>query len=624
MYWKPLGLSMVPKQFYGPETAIAEIFIRDLSEYRNASLPVSSLPSELLSCIFGHLLPVIGPRHYRPTDDYMPERHDKTRNQIADATRDLISATHVCRRWRNVALANPTLWTFLWLDNRSWLKRMVERSKNAPLIIMQTLDRYLPHDYIRDLLPCLFRRLQPRRLSLQLDLGFRALDNLVSIPTMLLRPAPSLEILEIDAMYGGVNDAPLWRYLSRFPEHFLGGHAPSLRELSITNIFLHTKLWGLPILDNLTRLSLTLTLGQLPNDDLRKPVPFLSVLHALKKMDQLRILALTMWPSPWHAPEPSFFLSNTEHHLVDVVTLPHLSYLTLEGHLKDVTALTRHLCLPPTASIAYVIGLHGETLDDTLLSRLSALILPTTDGPPVETVDIAFARNTEPTPVHEMSFTMQLWHNQDDGTVTMDESGRSKPSFSATFIITAPRQRPEDAPAPAVVESVTDDLVYVLDTVLSLLPLDSVEELRCTAIPSMSQEAGAVLSLNMCACATILPHFSTSVVTLVLENGVHGFNGLFDALASDRTLLRRLITIQLVEWEFAVLLHSYTDRQRHAWGVLSLFQANKLADVLRDVASDRGVKLLELCKCNITEFIGEEFEGIADKLVLTECFANFD
>ncbi|EIM81485.1 uncharacterized protein STEHIDRAFT_161671 [Stereum hirsutum FP-91666 SS1] len=497
MYWKPLGLSMVPKQFYGPETAIAEIFIRDLCEYRNASLPVSSIPSELLSCIFGHLLPVIGPRHYRSTDDDMSERHDKTRNQIADATRDLISATHVCRRWRNVALANPTLWTFLWLDNRSWLKRMVERSKNAPLIIMQTLDRYLSHDYIRDLLPCLFRRLQPRRLSLQLDLGFRALDNLISIPTMLLRPAPSLEILEIDAMHG-------------------------------------------------------------------------------------------------------------------------------EGHLKDVTALTRHLCLPPTASIAYVIGLHGDTLDDTLLSRLSALILPTTDGPPVETVDIAFARNTEPTPVHEMSFTMQLWHNQDDGTVTMDESGRSKPSFSATFIITAPRQRPEDAPAPSVVESVTDDLVYVLDTVLSLLPLDSVEELRCTAIPNMSQEAGAVLSLNMCACATILPHFSTSVVTLVLENGVHGFNGLFDALASDRTLLRRLITIQLVEWEFAVLLHSYTDRQRHAWGVLSLFQANKLADVLRDVASDRGVKLLELCKCNITEFIGEEFEGIADKLVLTECFANFD
>lgn len=616
---------MVPKKFVGPETAIAEIYIRDLSEYRNTSLPVSSLPSELLSCIFGHLLPVIGPRLYRPTDDCMAKRHDKTRNQIAGATRDMISATHVCRRWRNVALANPTLWTFLWLENPSWLQRMVERSKNAPLIIVQTLERYPSDDYIRVLFPGLFRRLQPRRLSLQLqsDLGSRTHDNLISIPTMLLRPAPSLEMLEIDAFYGGVNDAPLWRSLSRFPQNFLGGHAPSLRELSITNITLNTKLWGLPILDNLTRLSLTLTLDELPDDDLRKPVPLLIVLHTLKKMNQLGTLALTMWLSRWHAPEPSFFQSNNEYCLVDVITLPHLSSLTLEGHLKDITTLTRHLRLPLTASVAYVIGLHGETLDDTLLSALSALILPATNGPPVKTVDISFTRNTEFTPVHEMNFTVQLWHNQENGTTT-DESGRSKPSFSATFIITAPRQHPTDAPPPAVIESVTDDLVYVLDMVLSLLPLDFVEQLRCTAIPNMSQEAGAVLSLNMCACATILPHFSTSVETLVVENGVHGFNGLFDALASDRTLLRRLTTIQLVSWEFAVLLHSYTYRQRRAWGVLSLLQANKLADVLRNVASDRGTKLLELCKCNITEFIAEEFEGIADKLVLTECFANFD
>lgn len=606
------------------ESTFARAYIRDLSEYRNRFIPVSRLPPELLSCIFSHLLPVIGPRYYRPMDyGPMGRRDDQPGDQIAKATRYLISVTHVCRRWREIALADSLLWSILPLENRSWLKRMVARSKNTPLTIVQSQSRYAANNHLDVILPSLFRTLQPRRLSIELH--YHPFDKLFSVSTILCRPAPLLEILEINFLYFDPR-ANNWQFLSSHPGNFLGGHAPSLRELTITGPFSYTHLWNLPILRNLVRLSLDMCIDQHDwtfNDWLViVPNSLPNVLHALKNMDRLRTLTLTMGSSPWHAPELSYFLPNNEDLSAHIVTLPHLSTLILTGHLKDVTALTRHLHLPPTASIEYIVGLQGEPLDDSLLSKLSALVFPTNDSPPAETVDISFARDNDVHCVHEMSFTVKSWHTPAGRVATVDGSGRSKPSFSATFTITAPRHRWEDLPPPAVVESVTDSLVYVLDMVLSFLPLDCVRELRCTAVPGHGYQT--VLPLSMYACATILPRFSTTVVTLVLENGVHGFSDLLAALALDRTLLRRLTTIRLIGWEFAVLLHSYTKRQKRAEGVLSLFQANKIADVLRIVASDRGVRLLELHKCNITEFFEEEFEGIADKLVLEECFTNRD
>lgn len=607
---------MFPRILEGHEATIAEVYIRDISYYRNMFLPVSCLPPELLLYIFSYLLPVIG-RH-----DYRSMNYASCQEElVAGATRNLITATHVCRRWRDIALANSSLWTILWLENRQWLRKMITRCNNAPVTVVQSQNTFAD-DYLDDVLPWLFLNLQPRRLSIELTSDYRTLYNLVSIPTILVRPAPLLEILEINNVLDRhISDSPLWELLSSEPQRFLGGHAPTLRELSLTNLFFHTKLWGLPILRNLARLSLTENIDHLHPGDVPKPVPLLTVLHALKSMDQLRSLTMTLSPSPWHIPDPACFLLSNEHHSVDIVTLPRLSTLILQGHLRDVTALTHHL-RPQAAYIEYVISVQGETFDDTLLSMLSTLVLPTTNGPPVVAVEIAFARVKKSFSEHEMRCSVRLWHNKGDNIVAMDGSGRSKPSFSATFAITIPRGQWEDTPPPAVTESVADNLVCVLNMVLSLLPLDHVQELRCLAVPGKGPET--ILSLSMHACATILPYFSAIVNTLVMENGAHGLDGLLAALVSDRTLLRRLAAIRFIGWEFAVLLHSYTSRQRGSKGVLSLSQANKLADVLRDVALDRRVGLLEFYKCNITDFFAEEFEGIVDKLVLAECSANFD
>ncbi|KAH7912408.1 hypothetical protein BJ138DRAFT_794167 [Hygrophoropsis aurantiaca] len=46
-----------------------------------------------------------------------------------------IGVTHVCRHWRQVALAFPALWTLLVLENSSWTEQLLIRSKMAPLVI---------------------------------------------------------------------------------------------------------------------------------------------------------------------------------------------------------------------------------------------------------------------------------------------------------------------------------------------------------------------------------------------------------------------------------------------------------------------------------------------------------
>ncbi|KAI0059864.1 hypothetical protein BV25DRAFT_1787573, partial [Artomyces pyxidatus] len=44
------------------------------------------------------------------------------------------STTHICRYWRQVALASPALWTDIAFDlGPRWLEEMVARSKAAPL-----------------------------------------------------------------------------------------------------------------------------------------------------------------------------------------------------------------------------------------------------------------------------------------------------------------------------------------------------------------------------------------------------------------------------------------------------------------------------------------------------------
>ena len=61
----------------------------DLREMKNAAARVHRIPSEILAQVF----------HYFVCTQYND--------------RDLIAMTHVCRRWRAIALDNPDLWSYV-------------------------------------------------------------------------------------------------------------------------------------------------------------------------------------------------------------------------------------------------------------------------------------------------------------------------------------------------------------------------------------------------------------------------------------------------------------------------------------------------------------------------------
>jgi hypothetical protein len=91
---------------------------------------ISDLPPEVLVVAFGHLA------EDRPDDP--PGQHARTHS------RTNFSFTHVCREWRNVALAEPRLWTriFTLSTLAECVLAMLERSRDLPLVMDIPCPRY--------------------------------------------------------------------------------------------------------------------------------------------------------------------------------------------------------------------------------------------------------------------------------------------------------------------------------------------------------------------------------------------------------------------------------------------------------------------------------------------------
>ncbi|KAJ8506902.1 hypothetical protein ONZ45_g10643 [Pleurotus djamor] len=94
-----------------------QVEICQLKEYKNFCAVVSKLPHEILSLIF--------------TVQTLEE----------DNCRDLLShrVSWVCRRWRDIALSTPRLWNTICIGSQEpWVKLLLERSKAAPLHILES------------------------------------------------------------------------------------------------------------------------------------------------------------------------------------------------------------------------------------------------------------------------------------------------------------------------------------------------------------------------------------------------------------------------------------------------------------------------------------------------------
>jgi len=201
---------------------------RSLFSSRNALAPISSLPPELLGRIF-HFCALVEPPW--------------------SGVRKLgwIGVTHVCQRWRQVALDGASLWARIVgvSPSAEWMSEALVRARDAPLLFdivgtssPEVLSKIPPHMSHT-------RKLRLPRLSIQ-DSQF--------VQEICALKAPVLEYFEL-----GVSDAsPITFHQPAAGLTLFKGHTPKLRSFTTSHI---TISWSLIPCGQLTQLRIIFSRG---------------------------------------------------------------------------------------------------------------------------------------------------------------------------------------------------------------------------------------------------------------------------------------------------------------------------------------------------------------------------
>lgn len=182
------------------QTMLQELQI--ILSQRNERIPaISRLHDELLAKIFAILV-----------EECVQEGYDEYGSPSA-----WIVVSHVCRRWRNVALENASLWAsnITLLNDKDRLQVFLRRSKQAPLFISSPADPEYDRvdddntdgDPSEELDPDILRTLQSRASrfrSLKLVVTDRLLNSLTESSSL---DAPGLKKLDI-TLKGPLRDIP--------------------------------------------------------------------------------------------------------------------------------------------------------------------------------------------------------------------------------------------------------------------------------------------------------------------------------------------------------------------------------------------------------------------------------
>ncbi|KZV75806.1 hypothetical protein PENSPDRAFT_36721 [Peniophora sp. CONT] len=218
------------------ELEALRIVAADFRSQRNALSIVGALPAEILSRIFAlHAF-------QQPPGELLWEDDDSEEPpSLAQMELGWITVTHVSRRWRSVALADPSLWTRIAfrLGNR-WVDEMLTRAGPAPLIYERLYDHKSSH-------------MSPDREVLTLSTHLPRIKTLILsdkdtglmspiLHEVLTSPAPHLSHLELSC--------PPASPLSLSPP-FLRDNASRLTHLRLHNVALPYGPWSWDLLRTL-------------------------------------------------------------------------------------------------------------------------------------------------------------------------------------------------------------------------------------------------------------------------------------------------------------------------------------------------------------------------------------
>lgn len=369
----------------------------------NTHAPISLLPPELLLHIFSFLTHIDKP-YASPPSKWPP---------VPPTLGWILSTTHVCHHWRHVALAHSPLWTDICTSlSASWAEEMFNRSRGAAVSLSWTVSQgsFLPlDDYLSVRLSEASAFAKIRVLKFAGDASMPA--------NLLVHPVPELKELSLHNSLDFVD----------LPVDLFSGVAPRLRSVSLLNCSIS---WGLPILHNLTQLTISLPActpvfpSDTPvykNEDVHPG--HTQLLTFLRSAKALETLCLT------HAlPLAKTSLPSGEGSLP--VPLPRLKTLELTGRVVDCSRLLKCISFPPTADfvIDCVAGAEappGERLRDAIRFLVARMEDAAYEGLPIQGLQV----------VKEDDLTVSLYVDlpSESCTSTSTSTSRCTNVFTAVF-----------------------------------------------------------------------------------------------------------------------------------------------------------------------------------------------
>ncbi|KAA1470096.1 hypothetical protein DENSPDRAFT_870733 [Dentipellis sp. KUC8613] len=283
-------------------------------EELNATRAAVSLPLEILVLIFSDLLLSSPPR-----------------KKEAGIELGWIRVTHVCRRWREVAVSAALLWTRITDLGPEWTRVSLERAGNAPL----HLDQYEANSSTSPPVQDIARRLGQMRTLLIHD----SCDILRPLLDRLHEPAPRLESLEVEISRegDGTQDCPVYELCGPL----LNGGGGPLHHLRLENVFFQ---WNSFKFSSLVNLSISYTGNKKYENGEETRLPsLLSMLAIIREMTKLESLVLRY---AIHASDSEEITQNLEP-----VSLLHLQHLILTHNKAINAAFLRNVIVKPQAMV---------------------------------------------------------------------------------------------------------------------------------------------------------------------------------------------------------------------------------------------------------------------------------
>ena len=309
------------------EIDVSKCLTHSLLSSRNALAPISSLPPELLARVFDFYALVEPP-------------------WSGVQKLGWIGVTHVCQRWRQVALNDASLWARVVgiLPSPAWMSEALVRARDTPLVF----------DIVGTPSPGVLSKI-PLHMShtSKLRLHRLAIHDSQAVREICALEAPVLEHFEL-----GTSDAtPVTFNQLAAGSTLFKGHSPKLRRFITSQIAIP---WSLIPRGQLTQLRIIFSRGT--------STPGISSLNDSNRLFDLLINSPELENLSLEFCLPSV-LSQVSHG--EPIHLPHLSRLSLGGSTCRVANLLKRLKLPPSATLhLYCISEDPSTYPDHLILPL--------------------------------------------------------------------------------------------------------------------------------------------------------------------------------------------------------------------------------------------------------------